>query len=143
MANSDKLQQLIKLRATLKAKLTIFEKHVLMLTPCPSLSDLQLIELERRFNNFEQIYSNFDTLQCDIEILSEAPEEAYDEREQFESRYYALLAQARQLLSVASPQEKSAQSSSNKESVPNISAHCSRKRNGSLHSENSSLELLS
>ncbi|CAH2056900.1 unnamed protein product, partial [Iphiclides podalirius] len=48
-----------------------------------------LSELEFRLNKIESLYGEFDVFQTELEVLSEDPDAAYSEREQFETQYYA------------------------------------------------------
>ncbi|XP_063389320.1 uncharacterized protein LOC134675090 [Cydia fagiglandana] len=94
---------LIRRRASLKAKLTLFESHLTTVESCDRLSRLQLTELNDRLSKIEEIYSEFDSVQCDIENELEIPDEQYKERDAFESKYFGLVARARELLSAAAP----------------------------------------
>lgn len=100
-SEKDSLSVLIKKRSALKSKLTIFCNYLNMLTSNKTMSQLQRIDLEGRFSKFDAVYVDFDTLQLEIEVQSEAPDAEYAERAQFEERYHALAAQARQLLASA------------------------------------------
>ncbi|CAG9094494.1 unnamed protein product [Plutella xylostella] len=62
---------------------------------------LQVLELEMRVSRLEVLYSEFDALQTELELLSEDVDERYSEREQFETQYYAQLSRARELLAAA------------------------------------------
>ncbi|XP_063835421.1 uncharacterized protein LOC135085634 isoform X2 [Ostrinia nubilalis] len=91
-------EKLIKQRGSVKAKLTSFSNYMTVIKSCKQLSDLQVLELEGRFNKFESLHDEFNDLQTDIELLSDNPEEAYAERFKFEDTFYPLVAQARKLL---------------------------------------------
>ncbi|XP_061714689.1 uncharacterized protein LOC133523226 [Cydia pomonella] len=97
------IKPLIKRRASFKAKLTLFESHLTTVESCDRLSRLQISELNHRLSKIEEIYSEFDSVQCDIENELEIPDEQYKEREAFESKYFGLVARARELLAAAAP----------------------------------------
>uniref|UniRef100_A0A2H1WXA5 SFRICE_040349 n=1 Tax=Spodoptera frugiperda TaxID=7108 RepID=A0A2H1WXA5_SPOFR len=90
--------KLVKRRSSMRAKLTIFSTYLNVLNSCDNLSNLQIIELEARFDKFNALYTEFDKLQTEIEVSSDNPEEAYATRDEFEQPYYSLVALARSLL---------------------------------------------
>ncbi|XP_045446356.1 uncharacterized protein LOC123654500 [Melitaea cinxia] len=100
--------KLIKRRSSMKAKLTSFSNYLEIVKSCEILSELQIIELESRFDKYNALYSEYDELQTEIETLADKPEEAYAMRTQFEEQYYALLAVARSLLNKGSKRRDSA-----------------------------------
>ncbi|XP_045457522.1 uncharacterized protein LOC123667726 [Melitaea cinxia] len=93
-----KMEKLIKKRAGIKAKLTIFSNFINNILPSKELSSVQLLDLEGRFSKFDTLYTVFDQLQCDIEMLSDNLENECQEREYFENQYHELIAKARGLL---------------------------------------------
>nr|XP_049708057.1 uncharacterized protein LOC126057021 isoform X2 [Helicoverpa armigera] len=96
--SDEKITKLVRRRSCMKSKLTVFSNYLHTLESCKELSSLQLLDLETRFNKFSSLYDDFDKLQCDIEMLSENPDDESEEREQFEDQYYKLVAAARRLL---------------------------------------------
>lgn len=92
------LKALIKKRGSFKAKLTQFKSHLQILQSCESLSSLQINELNVRLTKIEELYSDFDYIQTDIENVCEIPDEQYKEREIFESQYFGAIAVAREML---------------------------------------------
>lgn len=90
--------KLTKKRSSMKAKLTNFGNYLDNFENISSLSKMQHIELESRFAKFDALYSDFDELQTEIEILSDSTVDAYSARAQFEEQYYALVSRARILL---------------------------------------------
>ncbi|KAL0894465.1 hypothetical protein ABMA27_013061 [Loxostege sticticalis] len=96
-------EKLIKKRSSLKAKVTNFNNYIKILKSSEKLSDLQVLDLENRFKNFETILNDFDNLQTEIELLSDdpEPEDIYAERFKFEELYYPLIATAQSLLGAA------------------------------------------
>ncbi|XP_035433783.1 uncharacterized protein LOC118265164 isoform X2 [Spodoptera frugiperda] len=95
------IKSLIKKRASIKAKLTLFSTYLNVVKSCEKLSETQLIEIEQRLNAFESLYEKYDTLQIHLEEAVDEPSEQYAERETFENLYYALVASARQLVGSA------------------------------------------
>ncbi|XP_045541929.1 uncharacterized protein LOC106713092 isoform X1 [Papilio machaon] len=91
------LDVLIRKRSGMKAKLTNFSNYISSIGASGIVSELQH-ELQCRLNKYEALYDQFDELQVEIEVCSDKPEDEYEERSKFEERYYALMAQARNLL---------------------------------------------
>ncbi|XP_045538169.1 uncharacterized protein LOC123720921 isoform X2 [Papilio machaon] len=91
------LDVLIRKRSGMKAKLTNFSNYISSIGASGIISELQH-ELQCRLNKYEALYDQFDELQVEIEVCSDKPEDEYEERSKFEERYYALMAQARNLL---------------------------------------------
>lgn len=93
------LKTLKKNRSSLKAKLTIFKTYLQLLLLCKELNNLQLCELSSRFTKVQEMYSDFDDRQTEIENLSEISDGEYTERETFENTYFESVAAAQDLLS--------------------------------------------
>ncbi|KAF9794895.1 hypothetical protein SFRURICE_005130, partial [Spodoptera frugiperda] len=110
------IKSLIKKRASIKAKLTLFSTYLNVVKSCEKLSETQLIEIEQRLNAFESLYEKYDTLQIHLEEAVDEPSEQYAERETFENLYYALIASARQLTLEESRPLKSRAEGADKES---------------------------
>lgn len=90
-----KARELIKRRGSYKAKLTHFSNFLRLLPSTGNdLDHFQTAELKNRLNTMESLFKEFDVLQTVLELLSEDVDEPYQEREQFESQYYALVASA-------------------------------------------------
>ncbi|XP_052738126.1 uncharacterized protein LOC128198186 [Bicyclus anynana] len=62
------------------------------------LSDIQIKELECRFRKIEQLYGDFESLQSEIEALTDPPETAYQDREAFDGIYFRLVSEAQVML---------------------------------------------
>lgn len=93
------LKSLIKRRASHKSKLTQFKAYLdALLSCCTSLSSIQVNELNIRLSKLEELYSDYDQVQFEIENLSETPGEQYTEREAFEAKYYSAIAVGRDTL---------------------------------------------
>ncbi|XP_048001463.1 uncharacterized protein LOC125238232 [Leguminivora glycinivorella] len=98
MATEIKCKELIKKRASIKAKLTQFIAYLNTAKTCERLSDSQLVELDMRIKKLDDSYNSFDNYQSELEMLVEDPAEQYAERELFERSYYKEIAAARELV---------------------------------------------
>ncbi|CAG9109031.1 unnamed protein product [Plutella xylostella] len=87
-----------KNRGSVKAKLTIFKGHLEQLTPCTKLNTLQFRELSARLNRINELYKEFDSIQNNLETLSDTPEDEFKERQEFEAGYFSTVAAAQELL---------------------------------------------
>ncbi|XP_063545181.1 uncharacterized protein LOC134753270 [Cydia strobilella] len=95
----DNLKSLKKSRASFKAKLTVFKDYLNALLPSSELNSVQMQELTLRHAKMSEMYNDFDSIQNDIESLTEIPDEEYAERTSFEDRYFGAMAAAQDLLS--------------------------------------------
>lgn len=94
---------LIKKRGSYKARLTQFKAYLEVVQSCHTLTTLQINELNIRLTKLEELYSDFDCTQGDIENECEFPDEQYTEREAFETQYFGAIAVAREMLSKRAP----------------------------------------
>ncbi|KAL4709144.1 hypothetical protein ACJJTC_015793 [Scirpophaga incertulas] len=92
------LKNLKRSRASIKAKLTIFRTFLDTLLPSKDLNNLQSQELVIRHDKLQDLYKDFDTIQNNIENITEIPDEEYEERASFESSYFGVMAAAQNLL---------------------------------------------
>ncbi|KAF9797239.1 hypothetical protein SFRURICE_006221, partial [Spodoptera frugiperda] len=92
-----KLKELVKKRASCKAKLTLFSNYLNIVFSCSPLSDLQVTELETRLNKMDLVYNDYDKIQGDIELLMEDSTEALGDREAFQNQYFSLVSSAREV----------------------------------------------
>ncbi|XP_050551679.1 uncharacterized protein LOC126911008 [Spodoptera frugiperda] len=113
----SELKTLIKKRSAIKSKLTIFGNHIKLIETSKPLTELQIIGLQCRLRKIEPLYEEFDTLQTEIEILSDEPpvEEVPVERVQFDD-YYLLVARAKSLLAAGRKDSESVAEFSDAES---------------------------
>ncbi|KAJ8911369.1 hypothetical protein NQ315_011662, partial [Exocentrus adspersus] len=93
----DNIKTLIKKRASLKSKLTIFDKFI---TSFESLNEseiirVKIIELNERLSSIETLLITFDEVQSEIEALAEDYEGQQAEREEFENKFHCVIAKAR------------------------------------------------
>ncbi|XP_026734778.1 uncharacterized protein LOC113498834 isoform X1 [Trichoplusia ni] len=102
---------LIRRRGSMKAKLTNFSKYLSVLESNDELSDLQVLDLESRLSKFEKLYGEFDTLQTEIELLSDNPDDAHADRFKFEEMYHNLIATARKVITTEQGQRRQEQTS--------------------------------
>lgn len=95
----DSLKTLNKKRASVKSKLTLFDKYLTVFEGLESteINRTKTIELEQRIASAETLLCNFDDIQSEIECEAENPEEHYTEREEFENKFYSILARAKSL----------------------------------------------
>ncbi|XP_073956413.1 uncharacterized protein [Choristoneura fumiferana] len=89
-------------RGAIKGKLTAFQNFLERFEAEPQLSELQVAELQLRYDKMVPIFDEFDALQTDIEMQSE-PGTAGDggigeERKLFEDVYYASMSSAHVLI---------------------------------------------
>ncbi|XP_052759403.1 uncharacterized protein LOC128202594 isoform X2 [Galleria mellonella] len=95
---ATQLNQLIKKRGTFKSKLTNFCNYINILKNSSAVSNAVIqFELQSRIDKMESLYSDFDTLQGEIEEIADDPDQRYQERDAFENQYYAAVATARSL----------------------------------------------
>ncbi|XP_026743914.1 uncharacterized protein LOC113505437 isoform X3 [Trichoplusia ni] len=100
------LKSLKKTRASYKAKLTIFKSYIETLLPNKILNSIQVFEITARLNKILDLYSEFDSVQTDIEAIVEIPGDEHKEREIFETSYFGCVAVAQELLSAASAEQE-------------------------------------
>ncbi|XP_047023384.1 uncharacterized protein LOC124643991 isoform X2 [Helicoverpa zea] len=93
----SKLKELVKKRASCKAKLTLFSNYLNVVLSCSRLSDLQVTELETRLDKMDLLYNDYDKIQGDIELLMEDSAEALADREAFQNQYFSLVSSAREV----------------------------------------------
>ncbi|CAG9132562.1 unnamed protein product [Plutella xylostella] len=106
------MKSLIKKRGSCKAKLTQFKSYLEIINSAQSLSHLQKTELTVRLSKIEEMYTEYDSIQCDLENLSPIPDEQYKERELFEAEYYRAVAAAREVVDSGSAEGVHASSAS-------------------------------
>lgn len=95
------LKDLLKQRATLRGRVTLFEKF---LTPLKSLDSVternKLInnELSLRLSKFQELSYTFDEIQSKIEELDSDTSKQMEEREQTENQFFHLIGTAQEFL---------------------------------------------
>ncbi|XP_047993529.1 uncharacterized protein LOC125231965 [Leguminivora glycinivorella] len=97
---SEDLKKLNYKRGAIKGKITAFQKFVSNAAAEPQLSELQLAELQLRFDKIVPLYDEYDALQTDIEMLSASTsgEDVGEERAVFEDAYYSSMSSAQVLI---------------------------------------------
>lgn len=96
------LNTLIRKRASIKSKLTIFNSFVTKIdsqlkTNAP-VNSSEIISLECRTEQAQKLLDCFDEVQIDIEALVENLDEQHTERENFETSFYDCISKAKQIL---------------------------------------------
>ncbi|CAG9137863.1 unnamed protein product [Plutella xylostella] len=94
-AEDTSLKQLIRKRSSIKGRLTVFKDYLAVISQIPT-TDLQkadVKELSLRLQKLESLFSDFDALQIEIEVLSN-DEEQSKERYSIENRFYSLISSA-------------------------------------------------
>ncbi|XP_045767942.1 uncharacterized protein LOC123869187 isoform X3 [Maniola jurtina] len=91
-------KELIKLRGSIKGKLTIFQNFVNSLDKCDHISETQYNELECRLSKIDSLQNDFDKFQTELEILSDDTSQLLLEREEFDTKYFSLVAEARTIM---------------------------------------------
>ncbi|XP_045449077.1 uncharacterized protein LOC123657599 [Melitaea cinxia] len=89
---------LVKRRATFKAQLTLFKNYLDSFKNSDTITSLLINELNIRLTKIEELYSEYDDVQSNLENVSEIPEDQFTGRENFESQYFQSIALARELL---------------------------------------------
>ncbi|XP_063895883.1 uncharacterized protein LOC126056614 isoform X4 [Helicoverpa armigera] len=115
----SELITMIRKRSAIKSKLTIFANHLKLIETSKSLTELQIIDLQCRLRKIEPLYEEFDSLQTEIEVLSDEPpvDEVPAERVQFDNDYYTLVARAKRLLAAGEKASESVAEFSDAESA--------------------------
>lgn len=105
MANSEIEKSLVKKRGN-KGKVTIFTNYIVKVQQKHAndenivLSDQEIVYLQARLENMKQIYSEFDQVQTELEMLSDDLDGQLKERETFEDMYHGMMATAKCLITV-------------------------------------------
>lgn len=122
------IQRLKKSKGSMKAKLTQFQAYLEIAKGYkPTLSDLHSIELQNRLERIKKMFNEFDTLQNELEMLSEIPDEQYSERQIFEAQYFSLVAAAQELLDACSKKQQVQEGSEFED--PRSGESCSHSKN--------------
>ncbi|XP_052741125.1 uncharacterized protein LOC128198690 isoform X2 [Bicyclus anynana] len=95
-----KIKELTKLRGSVKGKLTIFQNYLSSFDDSnhDDLTENQINELECRLNKVDSLHVEFDKFQTELEMLSEDPSQLFSEREEFDQKYFSLVASARTIM---------------------------------------------
>ncbi|XP_052737989.1 uncharacterized protein LOC128198158 isoform X2 [Bicyclus anynana] len=95
-----KIKELTKLRGSVKGKLTIFQNYLSSFDDSnhDDLTENQVNELECRLNKVDSLHVEFDKFQTELEMLSEDPSQLFSEREEFDQKYFSLVASARTIM---------------------------------------------
>lgn len=100
--SDTELKELRIKRGSIKGRLTNFKNHLQLLKGVGSLNVYQVKELRNRLSKLEELFSDYDTLQTNLEIkesASETPSESIlAERYETENIFYNVIAEAQELL---------------------------------------------
>lgn len=93
---------LIRKRASLKGKLTVFKKYVanvedVYLNKVIS-NQTDLLELEQRIDKFQNVINEFESVQGEIDVITENLDVEITERSVFESEYFSILSRSKCIL---------------------------------------------
>ncbi|KAI5637046.1 putative peptidase (DUF1758) domain-containing protein [Phthorimaea operculella] len=117
--HEEVLSQLKNKRKSCKRKFTLFEKYINNLKDLESINDIQRGEISLRLANTESLLQEFESVQLEIESYLEEDEISDDELEQFQTRYYSIVALAKHLSQDDAESSKSSHhSSSSLKSLP-------------------------
>lgn len=94
----SELKDLIKQRATIRARLTLFDKFVTPIMDCKDVNALQQNELRLRCDKVRDLSCSFEEIQSQIELLDEDTTKQIEERESTENVFFNLIAKAQLLL---------------------------------------------
>ncbi|KOB64376.1 Gag-pol polyprotein, partial [Operophtera brumata] len=97
MTGADELKDLKAKRASIKGRLTTFEKYLDELKPLVTISKLRCHETKTRLKKLEGLFEEYDLIQTSIEVKQENPENQI-ERESSENRFYKCMAEAQEII---------------------------------------------
>uniref|UniRef100_A0A2A4JL65 Uncharacterized protein n=1 Tax=Heliothis virescens TaxID=7102 RepID=A0A2A4JL65_HELVI len=121
MEGKDTLKELVKKRSIIKGRLTKFKDYVNVLAQVGAnkITSVQVKEISLRVDKFEELLSDFNVIQSNIELLSSNDDEQITERDFVESQFFSLLSMAKELIECASLEKKSLHD----ESISNQCSH--------------------
>lgn len=93
-----KLHELIKQRANIRARLTLFEKYLAPLMDSKETDALKVNELRLRSSKISELSCTFEEIQLQIEMLDDDATKQMQERETTENIFFQLIARAQSLL---------------------------------------------
>ncbi|XP_069358343.1 uncharacterized protein [Maniola hyperantus] len=91
-------KELIKLRGSIKGKLTLFQNYMTTINKCDQINETPYNELECRLSKIDSLQSDFDKFQTELEILTDDTSQLLIEREEFDTKYFSLVAEARTIM---------------------------------------------
>lgn len=97
MTGTDEIKELKAKRASIKGRLTTFERYLDELKPLTTISKLRCHETKTRLKKLEGLFEEYDLIQTSIEIKQENPENQV-ERESSENRFYKGIAEAQEII---------------------------------------------
>ncbi|XP_045458277.1 uncharacterized protein LOC123668590 [Melitaea cinxia] len=109
------LKELLKKRSTIKGRLTKFREYITVLNQIKpaDLTGAQVKEISLRLTKFQELFTSFDELQDQIELLSTDQDEQIRERDFIESQFYSLISTAQEIIDSISQSRDRAEGSVN------------------------------
>ncbi|XP_022828982.1 uncharacterized protein LOC111358223 isoform X2 [Spodoptera litura] len=109
MEGRESLKELVKKRSIVKGRLTKFKDYVNVLTQigAKKITSIQVKEISLRVDKFQELLSDFNIIQSDIELLSSNDDEQLNERDSIESQFFSLLSTAKELIECANSEKRS------------------------------------
>lgn len=109
MEGKENLKELAKKRSVIKGRLTKFKDHVNLLTQVGAnkMTSVQVKELALRVDKIQELLSDFNVLQSNIELLSSNEDEQLTERDLIETQFFSLLSTANELIECANLEKRS------------------------------------
>lgn len=89
--------ELKKQRGSYKRRFTVFGNYLSPMKPS-ELTPCQVMELQLRTEKIESLYAEFDSVQLQLECMSETPEAEAAERSSVETQYFSLMAMAKYMI---------------------------------------------
>ncbi|XP_022128685.2 uncharacterized protein LOC111002781 [Pieris rapae] len=99
MSEKTEVADLIKKRSSYKGQVTIFNGFLSSFESPSPPDERDYEELELRIGRFDALYNKFDEVQTRLECLQDNESQVFEEREEFENRYYKALSIAQKILS--------------------------------------------
>ncbi|XP_045450168.1 uncharacterized protein LOC123658922 [Melitaea cinxia] len=109
------LKEFLKKRSTIKGRLTKFREYITVLNQIKpaDLTGAQVKEISLRLTKFQELFTSFDELQDQIELLSTDQDEQIRERDFIESQFYSLISTAQEIIDSISQSRDRAEGSVN------------------------------
>lgn len=99
VTNATELKDLVRMRGSIKGRLTIFATFLNTLKQNPgSVKEPHIKELTLRSERLDSLFSDYNRIQTQIEVLCASPDEQLKERELFESQFYSSMSEASLLI---------------------------------------------
>ncbi|KAL4719581.1 hypothetical protein ACJJTC_013373 [Scirpophaga incertulas] len=105
MEGKETIKELLKKRSIIKGRLTKFKEYINMLNQVGSskITSIQVRDISMRIDKFQDLLSEFNTLQTDIEMHSTNMDEQLAERDIIEAQFFSLLSMAHEIVNLSTP----------------------------------------